>query len=95
MVLIIGRAHVAYKPRRRAVELSKIARAVEMFARRLQTQETMTAQIADVIDETLQLEGVGVMIEVEHHCMSLRAFASLTLSRSRVSSLVCFWRILA
>ena len=72
MVPIVGRAHVAYKPRRRAVGLSKIARVVEVFARRLQTQETMTAQIADIIDETLQPEGVGVMIEAEHQCMSLR-----------------------
>ena len=72
MVPIVGRAHVAYKPRRRAVGLSKIARVVEVFARRLQTQETMTAQIADTIDEALQPEGVGVMIEAEHQCMSLR-----------------------
>ena len=72
MVPIVGRAHVAYKPRRRAVGLSKIARVVEVFARRLQTQETMTAQIADIIDDALQPEGVGVMIEAEHQCMSLR-----------------------
>ena len=72
MVPIVGRAHVAYKPRRRAVGLSKIARVVEVFARRLQTQETMTAQIADIIDGALQPEGVGVMIEAEHQCMSLR-----------------------
>ncbi len=72
MVPIVGRAHVAYKPRQRAVGLSKIARVVEVFARRLQTQETMTAQIADTIDDALRPEGVGVMIEAEHQCMSLR-----------------------
>ena len=72
IVPIVGRAHVAYKPRRRAVGLSKIARMVEVFARRLQTQETMTAQIVDIIDDALQPEGVGVMIEAKHQCMSLR-----------------------
>ena len=72
MVPIVGRAHIAYKPKRRAVGLSKLARVVEVFAHRLQTQETMTAQIADTIDEALAPEGVAVMIEAEHQCMSLR-----------------------
>ena len=72
MVPIVGKAHIAYKPRRRAVGLSKLARVVEVYARRLQTQETMTAQIADTIDAALAPEGVAVLIEAEHQCMSLR-----------------------
>lgn len=72
MVPIVGKAHIAYKPKQRAVGLSKLARVVEVFARRLQTQETMTAQIADTIDAALEPEGTAVMIEAEHQCMSLR-----------------------
>ena len=72
MVPIIGRAHVAYLPNGRVLGLSKIARVVEIFGRRLQTQETMTAQIASSIDETLRPRGVAVMIEAEHMCMAMR-----------------------
>ncbi|MDX3926977.1 MAG: GTP cyclohydrolase I FolE [Shinella sp.] len=72
MVPIIGKAHVAYLPSGRVLGLSKIARVVEIFARRLQTQETMTAQIAKSIDETLRPRGVAVMIEAEHMCMAMR-----------------------
>ncbi|MCP8893451.1 GTP cyclohydrolase I FolE [Shinella daejeonensis] len=72
MVPIIGRAHVAYLPKGRVLGLSKIARVVEIFGRRLQTQETMTAQIATAIDETLDPRGVAVMIEAEHMCMAMR-----------------------
>ncbi|MBD9372471.1 GTP cyclohydrolase I FolE [Rhizobium sp. ARZ01] len=72
MVPIIGRAHVAYLPNGRVLGLSKIARVVEIFGRRLQTQETMTAQIANAIDETLRPRGVAVMIEAEHMCMAMR-----------------------
>lgn len=72
MVPIIGRAHIAYLPDGRVLGLSKIARVVDIFARRLQTQETMTAQIARSIDETLQPRGVAVMIEAEHMCMAMR-----------------------
>lgn len=72
MVPIVGKVHVAYKPKRQAVGLSKLARVVEIFARRLQTQETMTAQIAGIIDEVLAPEGVAVVVEAEHQCMSLR-----------------------
>src|SRR6476661_1030942 len=63
MVPIIGKAHIAYLPDGKVLGLSKIARTVEIFARRLQTQETMTAQIANAIDETLQPKGVAVLIE--------------------------------
>ncbi|MBX4972110.1 GTP cyclohydrolase I FolE [Rhizobium lentis] len=72
MVPIIGRAHVAYMPDGRVLGLSKIARVVEIYGRRLQTQETMTAQIARAIDDTLNPRGVAVMIEAEHMCMAMR-----------------------
>ena len=72
MVPIIGKAHVAYLPDQRVVGLSKLARVVDMFGKRLQTQETMTAQIADTIDEVLKPKGVAVVIDAEHQCMSSR-----------------------
>lgn len=63
MVPIIGKVHVAYLPRHRVVGISKLARVIEVFAKRLQIQEKMTAQIANTIDEVLQPEGVAVVIE--------------------------------
>ncbi len=72
MVPFIGKAHVAYFPSDRVVGISKLARVVEIYARRLQTQETMTAQIALTIDNVLKPDGVAVMIEAVHQCMSLR-----------------------
>lgn len=72
MVPIIGKAHVAYLPDGRVLGLSKIARTIDIFARRLQTQETMTAQIANAIDEILQPRGVAVLIEADHMCMAMR-----------------------
>jgi GTP cyclohydrolase I len=72
MVPFVGVAHVAYYPSRGAVGLSKLARVVDVFARRLQTQEGMTVQIAEAIDEALKPRGVAVMIEAEHMCMSMR-----------------------
>ncbi len=72
VVPFIGRAHVAYFPTERVVGLSKLARVVEIFARRLQTQETMTAQIVTTIDRVLRPKGAAVMIEAVHQCMSLR-----------------------
>jgi GTP cyclohydrolase I len=69
---IVGRAHVAYLPDRRVVGISKLARIVDVFARRLQIQERMTAQIADTIQEVLEPRGVAVAIEAEHHCMKTR-----------------------
>jgi len=67
-----GKAHVAYYPRAGAVGLSKLARIVEIFARRLQTQEAMTAQIVGAIDKNLKPRGVAVMVEAEHTCMAMR-----------------------
>jgi len=72
IVPIIGKAHVAYLPRDRVLGLSKIVRVVDIFARRLQTQETLTAQIATSIDDALAPRGVAVMIEAEHMCMAMR-----------------------
>ena len=72
MVPIIGKAHVAYLPDGRVLGLSKIARVIDIFARRLQTQESMTAQVAHSIQEALQPRGVAVMIEAEHMCMAMR-----------------------
>ena len=72
MMPFMGKAHIAYKPVDRVVGLSKLARLVDVYARRLQTQEHMTSQIATAIEEILQPRGVAVMIEAEHMCMSLR-----------------------
>jgi GTP cyclohydrolase I len=72
MVPIIGRAHVGYLPDRRVVGISKLARVVDAFAKRLQIQEKMTAQVAEAIDQVLRPRGVAVMIESEHHCMTTR-----------------------
>lgn len=68
----VGRAHVAYLPTDAVVGISKLARVVEIYARRLQTQETMTAQIANTISSSLAPKGVAVMIEAVHTCMSMR-----------------------
>jgi GTP cyclohydrolase IA len=67
-----GKAHIAYTPVERVVGLSKLARLVDIFAHRLQTQEHLTAQIAAAIDEVLKPRGVAVMVEAEHTCMSVR-----------------------
>ena len=67
-----GKAHVAYLPNKRVIGLSKIARIVNMFARRLQIQERMTSQIAEAIQEKISPEGVGVIIEARHLCMQMR-----------------------
>jgi GTP cyclohydrolase I len=71
-VPFVGKTHIAYYPAGGVVGLSKLARLVEIFARRLQTQEAMTAQIAAAIDEALAPRGVAVMVEAEHMCMSMR-----------------------
>lgn len=68
----IGKAHVAYLPKGKVIGLSKIARIVDMYARRLQIQENMTVQIADAIEQAIQPAGVAVTIEAEHLCMKMR-----------------------
>lgn len=72
MVPIIGKAHVAYMPDHRVVGISKLARLVEVYAKRLQIQEKMTAQIADTLNDILQPKGVAVVIEATHQCMTTR-----------------------
>jgi GTP cyclohydrolase IA len=69
---IIGRAHVGYLPHRRVIGISKLARVVDVYARRLQIQEKMTAQIANAINEILEPKGVAVVIEAAHQCMTTR-----------------------
>jgi GTP cyclohydrolase IA len=84
MLPVLGRAHVGYLPTDRVVGISKLARVVHGFARRLQIQEKLTADIAGAIDQVLKPKGVGVVIEAEHSCMTLRGVntpgASLTTS---------------
>ena len=72
MAPIIGRAWIAYIPNGRVVGISKLARIVEVYAKRLQIQEKMTAQIANAIDTVLQPQGVGVVLKAEHFCMTAR-----------------------
>jgi GTP cyclohydrolase I len=72
MVPILGRAHVAYLPHRRVVGISKLARVVEAYAKRLQIQEKLTAQIANTIQDVLEPRGVAVVIEAAHQCMTTR-----------------------
>ena len=72
MVPIIGKAHIAYLPNGRVVGISKLARVIETYAKRLQIQEKLTAQIANTIESVLQPKGVAVVIEAAHQCMTTR-----------------------
>lgn len=72
MLPIIGRAHVGYLPNKRVVGISKLARVVDVYAKRLQVQEKMTAQIATCIDSVLRPKGVAVVIDAAHQCMTMR-----------------------
>ena len=72
MAPIIGKAHVAYIPKERVVGLSKLARVVEVFSKRLQTQERLTMQIANTLMESLDAKGVAVTIDSTHQCMTMR-----------------------
>jgi len=83
MMPFFGLAHIAYKPTDRVVGLSKLARLVDTYAKRLQTQENMTAQIATALEEVMKPQGVAVMLEAEHTCMTMRGVAkpgSLTMT---------------
>ena len=80
IVPILGTAHVAYLPTSRVVGISKLARVVEIFAKRLQTQETMTAQITETIERVLEPRGVAVLIEAEHSCMTTRGIRKIGVS---------------
>ena len=72
LVPILGVAHIAYMPDRRVVGISKLARVLDGFSRRLQTQETLTAQVADCIQNVLQTKGAAVLIDAQHQCMTTR-----------------------
>jgi GTP cyclohydrolase I len=72
MAPIIGRVHIGYLPNKSVVGISKLARIVEVYSRRLQIQEKMTAQIADTLNDVIQPCGVGVVVEAAHHCMTTR-----------------------
>ena len=72
IVPILGKAHVGYLPNKRIVGISKLARVVDIFGKRLQTQEVMTAQIANVINEVLEPRGVAVVMNAKHQCMTTR-----------------------
>ena len=86
MVPIIGKAHVAYMPHRRVVGISKLARLVEAYAKRLQIQEKLTSQVANAIDEILQPLGTAVIVEAAHQCMTTRGVrkAGVTMVTSRM-----------
>ena len=77
MVPFTGRVHIAYYPAHGVVGLSKLARVVDIFAKRLQTQEAMTAQIAEAVKSALKPRGVAIMVEAEHMCMSMRGVGKL------------------
>jgi len=72
MVAILGKAHIAYVPTSKVVGISKLARVIEIYAKRLQTQETMTAQIGATINRVLAPKGVAILIEAKHQCMTTR-----------------------
>jgi len=80
MVPFVGKAHIAYIPDRKIVGISKIARLLEAFSKRLQTQETMTAQITDVITKVLKPKGVAVLIDAKHQCMTTRGVHNINTS---------------
>jgi len=83
---ILGKVHIGYLPERRVVGISKLARVAEAYAKRLQIQEKLTAQIANCIDEVLQPKGVAVVIEAEHQCMTTRGVhkPGVTMTTSRM-----------
>lgn len=89
MAPIVGRAHVAYMPDNRVVGISKLARVVEAYARRLQIQEKMTAQVANTINDVLKPKGVAVVIEAAHQCMTTRGVnkSGVTMVTSRMLGL--------
>lgn len=90
MAPIIGRAWVAYLPTDRVVGISKLGRVVEAFSKRLQTQEKMTAQIANTIHDVLRPNGVGVVIKATHHCMSTRGINKHGIDMVTSRMLGCF-----
>ena len=90
MLPFFGKVHVAYIPKGKVIGLSKIARLVEVFARRLQVQERMTRQIADAIQEAIAPQGVGVVIEARHLCMMMRGIEKQNSSTVTSAMVGCF-----
>ena len=90
MLPFFGKVHVAYIPNGKVIGLSKIARLVEVFARRLQVQERMTRQIADAIQEAISPQGVGVVIEARHLCMMMRGIEKQNSSTVTSAMVGCF-----
>ena len=72
MVAILGKVHIAYMPVNKVVGISKLARVIEIFAKRLQTQETMTAQVVDCIQRVLEPAGIAILVDAKHQCMTTR-----------------------
>ena len=90
MLPFFGKVHVAYIPKGKVIGLSKIARLVEVFARRLQVQERMTRQIADAIQDAIAPQGVGVVIEARHLCMMMRGIEKQNSSTVTSAMMGCF-----
>ncbi len=80
MVPFVGKAHIAYIPNKKVVGISKIARLLDVFSKRLQTQETMTAQIAQTINDVLKPKGVAILIDAKHQCMTTRGIHKINTS---------------
>jgi GTP cyclohydrolase I len=92
MLPFFGKCHVAYLPDKKVIGLSKIARLVDMFSRRLQVQERLTTQIADTINRTIRPQGVGVVVEAQHMCMMMRGVEKQN-SRAVTSSMLGTFRM--
>lgn len=90
MVPILGRAHIAYLPRGKIVGISKLARLVDVYAKRLQTQEILTVQLADTINRVLEPQGVAVQIEAAHQCMTTRGIRKAGVVTVTSRTLGCF-----
>ena len=90
IVPILGKAHIGYLPSDRVVGVSKLARLVEIFAKRMQIQETLTSQVADTLQEVLRPRGVGVVIEAAHQCMTTRGIRKPGVSMVTSRMLGCF-----
>ena len=90
MIPITGVAHVAYIPENRVVGISKLARTVELFSKRLQIQEKLTSQVANAINDTLKPKGVAVLIEAEHGCMTTRGVHKPGVNMVTKTLLGCF-----
>lgn len=87
MAPFIGKAHIAYLPNKKVVGISKIARLLDVFAKRLQTQETLTSQIANTINDVLKPKGVAVFIEAEHQCMTTRGIHKVGTNTTTITTI--------